>query len=51
MNDQQLYNNYYGQRGLSLVELMVALALGLFLISGVVHLFAGSKSTNNMLLG
>lgn len=51
MNNQQLYNNYYGQRGLSLVELMVALALGLFLISGVVHLFAGSKSTNNMLLG
>lgn len=51
MNNPHLHNNYYGQRGLSIVELMVALALGLLLISGIVHLFVGSKSTNSMLHG
>jgi len=51
MNDPHLHNKYYYQNGLSIVELMIALALGLLLISGIVHLFVGSKSTNNMLQG
>ncbi len=34
-----------GQRGVSLVEIMVALALGLILILGVVQLFTSSKQT------
>jgi type IV pilus assembly protein PilW len=32
-----------GQRGLTLVELMIALLLGLFVIGGVIFIFAGSK--------
>lgn len=51
MNDPHLHNKYHYQRGLSMVELVIALALGLLLISGVVHLFVGSKSTNIMLHG
>ncbi len=46
-----LYGNPHSQRGLTMVELMVALALGLFLTAGVLHLYAGSKSTNNTLQG
>lgn len=34
-----------GQRGVSLVEIMVALALGLILVLGVVQLFTSSKQT------
>lgn len=32
-----------GQRGLTIVELMIALLLGLFVIGGVIFVFAGSK--------
>jgi len=49
--NNHLYSNHYSQRGLTMVELMVALALGLFLTAGVLHLYAGSKSTNNTLQG
>jgi type IV pilus assembly protein PilW len=35
----------YRQTGLSLVELMVALALGLMLTAGIIQLFLGSKQT------
>ena len=31
-----------GQRGLTIVELMIALLLGLFVIGGVIFVFAGS---------
>ncbi|MGZ8216462.1 PilW family protein [Methylomagnum sp.] len=37
-----------GQRGLSLVELMVAMVAGLLIIAGVGQLFVGSKQTNRM---
>ncbi|RYZ81289.1 MAG: prepilin-type N-terminal cleavage/methylation domain-containing protein, partial [Moraxellaceae bacterium] len=33
------------QKGLSLVELMIAITLGLILMSGVVKVFLNSKST------
>lgn len=33
------------QGGLSLIELMVAMVIALFLIAGVIHLFLGSKQT------
>jgi type IV pilus assembly protein PilW len=39
---------YYGlrsQRGLSLIELMIAMALGLILTLGVVQIFLGSSKT------
>jgi len=49
MNTNFLCVNIHRQRGFSMVELMVSLTLGLFLIAGVVQLFAGSKSTNNTL--
>lgn len=32
-----------GQRGLSLVELMIALALSAFLVGGLIYVFVGSK--------
>lgn len=34
-----------GQRGLSLIELMVALAIGLFLVAGAITIFANSRTT------
>jgi len=37
--------NTYRQRGFSIVELMVATAVGLALMAGVTHIYVGSKST------
>ena len=37
--------NTYSQRGFSIVELMVATAVGLALMAGVTHVYVGSKST------
>lgn len=37
----------YAQRGFNLVELMVAMTIGLFLIGGVGYLFIGSKQSFN----
>ena len=34
------------QRGFSLVEIMVALVLSLFLVAGVIHLFLGTSQTS-----
>jgi len=36
------------QKGMTLVEIMVALVLGIFLIAGVIHIFLGSKQTYRM---
>jgi type IV pilus assembly protein PilW len=38
-------NSYSHQRGLSLIELMVSITIGVLLLTGVVQIFAGSKST------
>ena len=35
----------YAQRGLSLVELMIALVIGLIMIAGVFHIYAGSTQS------
>ena len=37
------------QAGLSLIELMVAMALGLFLLAGIVQVFLGSKQSFNVI--
>ena len=39
---------YQNQRGLTLVELMVAMLLGVFLIGGVMQIFISSKQTYRM---
>jgi type IV pilus assembly protein PilW len=39
------------QRGLSLIELMVALVIGLIITAGVMQVFVTSKSTNTMTAG
>ena len=36
------------QRGLTLVELMIAMLLGLFLLGGLLQIFISSKQTNRM---
>ena len=36
------------QKGMTLVEIMIALVLGVFLIAGVIHIFLGSKQTYRM---
>lgn len=36
------------QKGMTLVEIMIALILGVFLIAGVIHIFLGSKQTYRM---
>ena len=38
-------NLLVGSKGLSLVELMVAITIGLFLIGGVIQIYVGSKAT------
>ena len=38
----------YKQKGFSVVELMVALLLGLFLVSGVTGMYISSKQTYRM---
>ncbi len=47
MNSIRQYPSQFGwrQRGLSLVEILVALTISLFLIAGVIQLFIGSKQT------
>ncbi len=42
---QDSFKSVQHQRGLSLVELMVALVISLFLTAGVIQLFIGSKQT------
>ncbi len=37
------------QQGMTLIEIMVALILGLFLIAGVLQIFLGAKQSNRML--
>lgn len=39
------------QRGFSLIELILALALGLLVVSGIVNLFVGNSQTYNILNG
>lgn len=39
------------QRGIGLVELMIAMVLGLFLIGGVIQLFIGTKSSYKVMEG
>lgn len=46
--DPYLSKSAQRQRGLSLVELMVALVISLFLTAGVIQLFIGSKQTYNL---
>ncbi len=49
MNSSKAFNQYSGcQRGLSLVELMVALALGIFIIGGALQVYLGSRRTANV---
>lgn len=36
------------QRGLSLVELMIAMTVGLLLLAGIVQIFSSSRTTNNI---
>lgn len=40
-----------GQQGIGLVELMVAMVLGLFLIGGVIQIFIGTKSSYRVMEG
>ncbi|MDD2724765.1 MAG: PilW family protein [Methylovulum sp.] len=40
---------YRRQTGLTLIEIMVAMLIGLFLLGGVLQVFVGSKQTNRML--
>jgi len=42
---QQSAPSVYAQRGLTLIEILVALTLSAFLIAGVIQLFIGSKQT------
>ena len=52
MNTQPLYTRFNTQRGVSMVELMIAILLGVFLMGGVIQLFSSNKSTfNNMVCG
>jgi len=37
------------QQGMTLIEIMIALVLGIFLIAGVLEIFLGSKQSNRML--
>lgn len=39
---------YFHQKGMSLVELMIAMVLGLFLMLGIVEIFSGTKATYNL---
>jgi type IV pilus assembly protein PilW len=36
------------QKGMTLIEIMIALILGVFIIAGVIHIFLGSKQTYRM---
>ena len=47
----QQHNTLHRQRGISLVELMVGLTIGLLLLGGLLQLFTGSKSTYTTLTG
>lgn len=49
MNTPQRRPCFHSQRGISMVELMIAILLGAFLLGGVLQLFVSNKSTfNNM---
>ena len=39
-----------GQRGLSIVELMVGIAVGMFLVAGAVTMFVGNLTSSRQLL-
>lgn len=45
MNSPPVLRLRYTQRGVSLVELMIAMMLGLFLMIGVIQIFVSSKAT------
>ncbi len=45
MNMSRHFSIVRGQRGLTLVEVMVALVIGLVLMTGIIELFIGSKQT------
>ncbi|NJN46952.1 MAG: prepilin-type N-terminal cleavage/methylation domain-containing protein [Candidatus Competibacteraceae bacterium] len=45
MNDMMIYGSRKRQHGLTLVEIMVALTLGLVLIAGLLQLFVGTRQT------
>jgi type IV pilus assembly protein PilW len=42
------YRSSYQQKGLTLVEIMVALLLGLFVLGGIMQIFSNSKQTYKM---
>ena len=52
MNTNFLYNKFSKgpakQSGLTLVEIMIAMLLGLMLVGGVLHVFAASRQTNRV---
>jgi type IV pilus assembly protein PilW len=41
--------NKAGQTGMTLIEIMIAMLIGVFLIGGVLQIFVGTKHTNRML--
>jgi type IV pilus assembly protein PilW len=43
--------NYRNQKGFSLIELMLALALGLVVVTGIVQLFIGNSQSSNVISG
>lgn len=48
ISKRRVFNHHHRQSGMTLVELMIALALGLFLVGGVLYVFLGSKINYNV---
>ena len=48
IKQQSFYSSAYQQKGLSIVEFMVAITLGLLLLVGITQIFLSNKTTFNM---